>query len=146
MPIYFLTSKWFMRFQLLKAGKGLLNLLLALLMLAVISCKKETVEVTVDAFSQLNTEVKTDQDAFRLLFTLQPYPYAETGVRIGLDKNSFYHGTGLTYHRANPVSNNRFSVFLDPAYADKDFFYQIYVKDANSSKEIYSDVFSFRSN
>ena len=145
MPIYFLTDKWFMRFQLRRAGKGFINLLAVLLMFGFISCKKETIEVTVDAFAQLNTELKKEGDVFMLLFTLQPYPYQETGVRTGPNKSSFYQGTALFYHKANAVSNNRYAIYLDPANADKDFFYQIYVKDAKSSKEIYSDVFSYRS-
>ncbi|NEU09324.1 hypothetical protein GZH53_13450 [Flavihumibacter sp. R14] len=123
-----------------------MNLFLALLMLGFISCKKEVIEVRVDAYAQLDIEVKHQEDVFALLFTLQPFPYEEIGVRIGADKASFYQGTGLIYHRAYPVSNDRFGIFLDSAHADKDFFYQIYVKEAKSSKEIYSDVFSFRSN
>jgi hypothetical protein len=131
-----------MRSQLKRAGSRFIYLFAALLMFGFISCKKETVEVTVDAFAQLDTEVKKEGDVVMLLFTLQPYPYAETGVRTGPDKSAFYKGTGLTYHKANAVSNNRYGIYLDAAYASKDFYYQIYVKDAASSKEIYSDVFS----
>lgn len=145
MPLYFPANKWFMKLQLKRAGKGFTSLFAAMLMMAFISCKKEVIEVTVDAFAQLNTEVKKDGDALMLAFTLQPYPYQETGVRTGADKSAFYQGTALTYHKANAVSSNRYAIYLDPAFADQDFFYQIYVKDAKSSKEIYSDVFSYRS-
>ena len=134
-----------MRFQLKRAASGFPYLLAAMLIFGFISCKKETVEVIVDAFAQLNTEVKKEGDVLTLLFTLQPYPYAETGVRTGPDKSAFYKGTGLTYHKANAVSNNRYGIYLDAASAAKDIYYQIYVKDAKSSKEIYSDLFSFPS-
>lgn len=130
-----------MRFQLLRAASRCIYLFAAVVLFGFISCKKETVEVTVDAFAQLNTEVKKEGDVVTLLFTLQPYPYAETGVRTGPDKSAFYKGTGLIYYKANAVSNNRYGIYLDAASASKDIYYQIYVKDAKSPKEIYSDVF-----
>lgn len=108
------------------------------------SCKKQVTEVPVDAFSDLNTLIEHREDNYLLLFTLQEYPYLEVGVRLSADRNAFYKNTGLVNYLSYPVSKNRYGVFLDTIEEGKTYYYQIYVKDSQSPKEAYSDVYSFK--
>lgn len=130
----------FMRFQFTKG----VSHILALILLLTLSCKKETIEVSVDAFSQLNTEVKSDQGVYQILFTLQPYPYSEVGVRISKSKDSFYKNTGLGNFYANKVSPERYGTFINGLDRKTTYYYQIYVKDSSGPKEVHSDVYSFQ--
>lgn len=133
-----------MKFRLKKNGDSWGKLLLAALMpLLLLSCRKETIEVPIDAFAQLDTELRYDEEIYTLLFTLQEYPYKEVGLRLSLDKNSFYKEKGITHYPVYLVSKNRYGVFLNSLKAETAYYYQLYVKDSVSSKEVYSDVFSF---
>ncbi len=125
--------------------KGVKLLLLAIL-LVIISCKKEVVEINVDAFAQLNNEVKTNQGMYTILFTLQPYPYKEVSLKLAKSKESFHKNTNLTSFTANQVSENRYGVFVNNLNANETYYYQILVKDSSSSKEVSTDVFSFKTN
>ncbi|MBC8986832.1 hypothetical protein H9X96_13725 [Pedobacter sp. N36a] len=135
-----------MKYPLLKGIKKLSILSLFAGVLVLTSCKKETVEVSVDAFAQLNNELKYEQGVYNVLFSLQEYPYKEIGVRVGNTKSSIHQNKDLTYYIANQVSANRYGIFLNALTRDKIYYYQIYVKDSASEKVVYSDIFSFKTN
>jgi len=147
MRISILTVKKSMKYQLLRNAKGCKLLLLAIFLLLLASCKKEvTTEVTVDAFAQVNSEVKYNNGIYNILFTLQEYPYKETGIRMGTGKNMFYQNKDLTTYPAYEVSSSRYGVFVNSLPANTTYYYQIYVKDSATSKVVYSDLFSFTTN
>lgn len=135
-----------MRYLLLKDFKRSYVLLLANFLLVLGSCKKEVIETAVDAFSQINTEVKYSQGIYNVQFTLQEYPYKEVGIRLALSKTMIHQNVNVTQEIANQASLNRYAVFLNNLTANKTYFYQIYVKDSASDKEVYSDIFSFTTN
>lgn len=121
-------------------------MLFALFLLTLVSCKKEVTEVSVDAFAQLNNEVVFVDGVYNVQFTLQQYPYKEVGVKLATNKTMFNKNTGLTQQTANEISSNRYSTFYNLLTPKTIYYYQIYVKDSASSKEVYSDVFSFTTN
>ncbi len=135
-----------MKCRLSKRVKRLNILLLSAVLLVFMSCKKEVVEVPVDAFAQVDSEVKFNQGVYHILFTLQKYPYKEIGVRWGDNKNLFHQNAGLTTQSASNVGSNRYGIFLNSLAANKIYYYQIYVRDSASDKEVYSDIFSFTTN
>lgn len=135
-----------MKFQLPKVVKHFALLGFYLYMLFPIACKKEVTEVTIDAFAQLNNEVKYSQGTYNILFTLQEYSYKEVGVRIGDNKAVFANQANTTTYRANPVGLNRYGIFVNNLTAHKTYYYQIFVKDSASPKEVSSDIFSFNTN
>ncbi|RYF26202.1 MAG: hypothetical protein EOO42_02055 [Flavobacteriales bacterium] len=132
-----------MKFQLSRDVK---LFLFAIVIFTFTACKKEVVEVKVDAFAQLSTEVKVEKNVYNLLFTLQEYPYKEVGVRLSKDKASFFDGVGLNSLGANKVSKARYGIFVNGLSTNQVYYYQIYVKDSNTANEVYSDVFSFKTN
>lgn len=114
-------------------------------LLVLAACKKETITtlVSVDAFAQIDNEVKYTEGIYNILFTLQKYPYKEVGVMMGTSKDLFNTHKDLTTHLANQVSLNRYGIFVNSLLANKTYYYQIYVKDTSSDKQIYSDLYSF---
>ena len=107
-------------------------------------CKKDiNTEVTVDAFKQVDPEVKYNNGIYNIMFTLQEYPYKETGIRMGTEKNMFYQNKDITTYPAYQMSPNRYGVFVNSLAANATYYYQIYVKDSATSKEVYSDLFLF---
>lgn len=137
-----------MKYQLPSRVKHLNILLLTFFLLVLAACKKEfiTTEVSVDAFAQVDNEVKYAEGIYNILFTLQKYPYKEVGVMMGTSKDQFYKHKDLTTHLANEVSLNRYGIFVNSLLANKTYYYQIYVKDSASDKQIYSDLYSFTTN
>ncbi|RZK04650.1 MAG: hypothetical protein EOO43_22265 [Flavobacterium sp.] len=129
-----------------QSSRGAKLLLFVIILFAFTSCKKETVERNIDAFAQLNTEVKADKNVYNILFSLQEYPYKEVGIKLSKNKSSFFDGIGLNNFVANKVSDNRYGVFVNGLLANQNYYYQVYVKDSNSANEVYSDVFSFKTN
>ena len=147
MRILDLPVKKFMKYQSLKNVRRSLWLVLGVLLFTVMSCKKEVItEVTVDAFAQVDPQVKYNDGIYNILFTLQEYPYKETGIRMGTNKTMFYQNKGLTIYPAYQVSSNRYGAFINSLLPNTAYYYQIYVKDSASSKEVYSDLFSFTTN
>ena len=140
------TVRKFMKFQLPRVVKNFVLLGFCFLVLFQTSCKKEVTEVTIDAFAQLNNEVKYNQGTYNILFTLQEYSYKEVGVRIGTNKALFTSQTNTITFIANPVSQNRYGIFVNNLTPNKIYYYQIFVKDSASSKEVSSDIFSFNTN
>jgi len=136
----------FMKFRSIKNDKLLKTWLLTTLLMVLFACKKEVVEVTVDAFDQVNAEVKQTQGIYSIQFTLHEYPYKEVGVKLATTKSSLAKNENLVQQIAYPVSLNRYGIFLNTLTANKTYYYQIYVKDSTSPKEVYSDVFSFTTN
>lgn len=120
-------------------------LLFTIFLLVLMGCKKDVVEVSVDAFSDMNTEIKQVQGVRSLQFTLQEFPYKEVGVKLGTNKSKWYQKDGFTLLIANQVSSNRYGVFFNSLKASTTYYYQIYVKNV-SGKEISSDLFSFTTN
>lgn len=143
MRICFLLVRKFMKYLSLKSIR---NLALFASLLVLTACKKEKTEVTVDAFAQVNKEVKYDQGVYNILFSLQEYPYKEVGVRVGSSKSLIHQDKDLTYHLAHQVTANRYGIFLNALSKDKIYYYQIYVKDSIAEKIVYSDIFSFKTN
>lgn len=135
-----------MSYRLLKEIKRLQILLLTIMLIALTGCKKEVTEVTVDAYAQLDAKTEYKQGIYSLEFTLQDYPYQEVGVRSGTSKNAFSKNEGLTQNIANEVATHRYAVFYNTLAKNTIYYYQIYVKDATSGREVYSDVFSFTTN
>jgi hypothetical protein len=135
-----------MRYPLAEDVKRLKILFLLCLLPLLAGCKKEIVEVEIDAFAKMDTEVKNSQGIYTILFTLQEYPYKEVGLRLGTDKAMFLKGTNLTSHTANQVSANRYGVFINALKPKQIYYFQIYVKDSATAKEVYSDVSSFTTN
>lgn len=136
-----------MKYQLLKNIRKFSVLFLVTCLCVFTSCKKDSsTEVIIDAFAQVDNEVKYDQGVYNLLFSLQEYPYKEVGIRIGISKSLFHQDKDLTNYTANMVAANRYGVFLNSLMASKIYYYQIYVKDSKSEKVVYSDVFSFKTN
>ena len=131
--------------RLLKDIKSLKMPLFAIYLLLLMGCKKDIVEVSVDAFSDLNTEIKNIQGVNSLQFTLQEFPYKEVGVKLGTNKSKWYQKDGFTLIIANQVSSGRYGIFLNSLTPNTTYYYQIYVKNT-SGKEIYSDLFSFTTN
>jgi hypothetical protein len=147
MLICYLPVKRFMKYLLPWDVRLSPCFFLTAFLLSFTACKKTTItENSVDAFAQVNNEVNYQQGIYNILFTLQEYPYKEVGVRIGTSKNMFYKNTDLSYHLAYQVSLNRYGIFLNSLAGNKIYYYQIYVKDTASSKEVFSDVFSFTTN
>ncbi len=134
-----------MNSRLLKDIKSLKMPLFAICLLLLMGCKKDIVEVSVDAFSDLNTEIKNIQGVNSLQFTLQEFPYKEVGVKLGTNKSKWYQKDGFTLIIANQVSSGRYGIFLNSLTPNTTYYYQIYVKNT-SGKEIYSDLFSFTTN
>ncbi|MGM9477195.1 hypothetical protein ACS5PU_12220 [Pedobacter sp. GSP4] len=132
-----------MKYQLPKAVKSLSVLLLTIFIILTGACKKQIIEVPVDAFDQVNPELKYVQGAYKIEFSLHQYPYKEVGIKLTTNKSSLYQNKDIVRYTANEVSLNRYGVFLNNMAASKTYYYQIYVKDAASSKEVYSDVYSF---
>lgn len=132
-----------MRYRLLNNVKRLFFLLSTALIILTAACKKKIIEVPVDAFAQVNPEVKYNQGTYKIEFSLHEYPYKEVGIKLTTNKSMLYQTKDLSQYPANQVSLNRYSVFLNNLTSAKTYYYQIYVKDSASSKEIYSDVFSF---
>ncbi|RYF21007.1 MAG: hypothetical protein EOO42_11380 [Flavobacteriales bacterium] len=110
------------------------------------ACKKEVVEVKIDAFAQLNPEIKSEKNIYNVLFTLQEYPYKEVGLRLSKNKSSFFSGNDLSNFVANEVSKARYGVFINGLASNQVYYYQIYVKDSKATIEVYSDVLSFKTN
>lgn len=135
-----------MKYLLSKDVKRLNVFLLTTFLCLSMACKKEVTEVSVDAFAQVNNEVKYNQGVYNVLFTLQEYPYKEVGVMLGTSKGQFHQRTDLITYPANEVGSNRYGIFLNSLTAGKTYYYQIYVKDSASAKVVYSDVFSFITN
>lgn len=134
------------KYQLLKDAKHLKILFLTIFLLAFMGCKKEVVEVSVDAFAQLNTEVTQTQNTYNIQFTLQEYAYKEVGVRLGTSKDMLHKNLNLTLQIANLIGSNKYGAFFNSLKVNEVYYYQIYVKDSASAKEVYSDVFSFTTN
>ena len=134
-----------MNSRLLKDIKSLKMPLFAICLLLLMGCKKDIVEVSVDAFSDLNKEIKNIQGVNSLQFTLQEFPYKEVGVKLGTNKSKWYQKDGFTLIIANQVSSGRYGIFLNSLTPNTTYYYQIYVKNT-SGKEIYSDLFSFTTN
>lgn len=126
-----------------------LNLLLLMVFLLISgACKKDgkITEAPVDAFAQVDNEVKYTEGTYNILFTLQKYPYKEVGVMMGTNKDLFHQHKDLTTHLASEVSLNRYGIFVNSLLANTTYYYQIYVKDSASDKQVYSDLYSFTTN
>lgn len=134
-----------MNSRFLKDVKSLKMLLFAICLLVLMGCKKDVVEVSVDAFSDLNAEIKQVQGVNSLQFTLQEFPYKEVGVKLGANKSKWYQKDGFTLIIANQVSSSRYGIFFNSLTPNTTYYYQIYVKNA-FGKEISSDLFSFTTN
>jgi hypothetical protein len=134
-----------MNSRLLKDVKSLKMPLFAICLLVLMGCKKDVVEVSVDAFSDLNAEIRLVQGVNSLQFTLQEFPYKEVGVKLGTNKSKWYQKDGFTLIIANQVSSSRYGIFFNSLTPNTTYYYQIYVKNA-SGKEISSDLFSFTTN
>jgi len=111
-----------------------------------ISCKKEVIEVNVDAYAQLAAQVDYTNGAYKLQFSLGDYPYKEVGVRLSAVKSMFQQTDGLNKQIAVEVAANRYAVFYDTLIKETTYYYQIYVIDPASAKTVYSDVYSFTTN
>jgi len=135
-----------MRYQLQKDVKPIKMLLLSGFLLVLLACKKEITETAVDAFAQINTEVKYSKGIYNVQFTLQEYPYKEVGIKLAISKSMIHQNLNVRQEIANQASLNRYAVFLNNLAANKTYYYQIYVKDSASAKEVYSDIFSFTTN
>ena len=131
--------------RLLKDVKSLKMPLFAIFFLVLMGCKKDVVEVSVDAFSDLNAEIRLVQGVNSLQFTLQEFPYKEVGVKLGTNKSKWYQKDGFTLIIANQVSSSRYGIFFNSLTPNTTYYYQIYVKNT-SGKEISSDLFSFTTN
>ncbi|RZM27388.1 MAG: hypothetical protein EOO88_13435 [Pedobacter sp.] len=101
------------------------------------------VETKVDAFAQPNNEVKYNQGTYTILFTLQEYPYKEVGIRMSSNKSDFNTREKLTRQISNPVSKNRYGIFVNNLNPATIYYYQIYVQDSASTREVNSAIFSF---
>jgi hypothetical protein len=122
------------------------HLLIIIVLLQLFSCKKEVVEVNVDAYSNLAPDVKFEQGVYTLKFTLQDYPYQEVGVRLSSDKGLFAKEEATNKQIAVEISADRYAVFYDSLVNNNTYFYQIYVKDPVTSRLVYSDVLFFNTN
>ncbi|SEQ91597.1 hypothetical protein [Pedobacter rhizosphaerae] len=138
--------KKIMKFQSKKGVKPLIFFLFFAFILSLSSCKKDGKEVIIDAFAQLNPEVKHNQGVYNIQFTLQQYPYQEVIVRLAESKTQLFQNSKLVIIQANQMSLNRYGVFINNLIGNKNYYYQILVKDSATSKEVYSDVFSFSTN
>ena len=135
-----LQAEKFMRYQLIKNAN-----LLALMLLLCFSCKKETnVEILIDAFNNLDTEVTNADGIYTIRFTLEEYAYKEVGLKIALDKSMIFKNTSIVNQPTYQVSKNRYGTFINNLQASKTYYYQIYVKDTQGTKEVVSDIFSFK--
>jgi 5-hydroxyisourate hydrolase-like protein (transthyretin family) len=110
------------------------------------SCKKEVIEVNVDAYAQLAAHVDFTSGVYKLQFSLGDYPYKEVGVRLSSVKSIFQQTDGLNKQIAVEVAANRYAVFYDTLVKETTYYYQIYVIDPASAKTVYSDVYSFATN
>jgi len=110
------------------------------------SCKKQIVEVPIDAFLDLKNEVKFEDGSYTVSFTLQEYPYKEVGLWMNANRNSFHTGSDLTYCPTHTVAKNQYRSYLNVLEPNKTYYYQIFVKDPISSQSVYSEVFSFKTN
>lgn len=101
------------------------------------------VEKKVDAFAQLNNEVKYSQGTYNILFSLQEYPYKLVGVRMSSNKSDFNTREKLERQIANPMTQNRYGIFVNNLTPGTIYYYQIFVQDSASTREVNSDLFSF---
>lgn len=133
-----------MRYPLKKGTKACYLLLLLISLLTLDSCKKEVmVEKKVDAFDQLDNEVKHSEGIYNILFSLQEYPYKQVGIRMSINKNDFNTREKLARQIANPVAQNRYGIFVNNLSPGTTYYYQIYVQDSAGTTEVNSDLFSF---
>ena len=115
-------------------------------MFTLVSCKKEVVQVTVDAYAKIDARVEHHKGIYSLEFSLQEYPYKEVGIRLSSVKSKFQQAEGLNTQVAVEIAANRYSVFYDTLVGETTYYYQIYVVDPATAKTIYSDVYSFTTN
>lgn len=133
-----------MKFLLRKVVKHPLTLLLLLAGALLSSCKKETREIIVDPFSKLDTEVTFKDGIYQIFFSLETYPYSGYRLRLSTDRNAFYRNANLIIYHAYPINTDRYCSYINLLESGKTYYYQIAVEDTESDKEIYSDVFSFK--
>lgn len=133
-----------MKYQSLKKGKVTSLFIFFLYVIFSTSCKKEIIEILIDPFENLNTVVNHDNGIYQISFTLESYPYSNTFIRMSTDKNSFYNNINIKEYPVYVLNSNRFSAYTNLLQPDKTYYYQIVVIDNKSTKEIYSDVFSFK--
>lgn len=135
-----------MKSPLTKAVRNGRAIYVLFFLLVLASCKKQPVEVTIDAFAQVNPEVSYTNDAYNIQFTLQEFPYTEVIVKVAESKAMIIQNAQKIQINAYQMSLNRYGVFINNLTPNKTYFYQILVKDANTSREAYSDVYSFSTN
>lgn len=134
----------FMKFQLLKISGLMKKLMFFCFIILICSCKKEIIEIEVDAFKNLQQEVKMlDNGTYRISFVLQDFDYDDYGLKLTSDKNNFFKGINLVNYSIYPLENKRFGSFVNSLEKKKTYYYQIFVKGNSSSKEVNSEVYSF---
>jgi hypothetical protein len=117
--------------------------LLSLMLVSFISCKKEVIQVNVDAFEKIDPQVESTKGVYALRFSLPDYPYQEVGVRLSAVKSLFWQTEGLNKQVAVEIAANKYAVYYNTLVAETTYYYQLYVVDPASAKTVYSDVYSF---
>jgi hypothetical protein len=120
--------------------------LLVFLLFFSVSCKKEVIQVNVDAYAKIDPQVDLTDGVYKLQFSLSDYPYREVGVRLSSVKSVFQQAEGLNQQIGFEIAANRYAVLYDNLIKNTTYYYQIYVIDSASSKTGYSDVYSFTTN
>ena len=144
MPISVLLAIKFMSYLSLRDVRRLLLPLIAIFLIFS-SCKKQTNEVIIDAFANINPDIKYTNGVYNLQFTLQEFPYDEVILKLTDLKANFYKNTNLTLTKAYQVSPNRYGIFINLPPISKTYYYQIQVKDI-SGKIVNSDIYTFTTN
>lgn len=134
-----------MKFLLIMVKAKSLLIFIACVVL-LLSCKKETKEITVDAFKDIQFSILQREKTYQLSFTLQPFTYYDYGIRISADKGSLFTGSKVEEYAAYPIDKDRYGLFINTLGANKVYFYQIFVRSSSTSNRIFSDVYSFSTN
>lgn len=108
------------------------------------SCKKEIVEVPVNPFIDLKAEVMYEDGAYTISYHLQDYPYKEVGLMLTLDRNAFFNRFDLYSCPTYETAKGRFKSYLNDLRPNTTYYYQVYVKDSRSTKEAYSEIYTFK--
>lgn len=109
-------------------------------------CKKETREVLVDAFKDLQFEISKKEQVYQLSFTLQPFNYSDYGIIFSTDKQSLFTGINVLQFEGYPIQKNRYGLFINSLEENKTYYYRIFVRNSSTSDRIFSDVFTFTTN
>jgi hypothetical protein len=133
-----------MKYPLPRKDKTIYIFILLISVILSTSCKKEITEILINPFENLNTLVNHENGVYQISFTLEKYPYDKYFLKLSSDKNSFYKNINIKEYPAYALNSSRYSTYINLLEPDKIYYYQIVVVDSKSTKEIYSDVFSFK--